>query len=154
MEKSDNVHSQILWHSWELNRLPQENLNHQMLLLSSTAGFSLSFHGHAWWQKTGRWFFTFLTHPVQRTVNIPLGFFPYCPSQRPAGKPITKEEKVPALGHISSPDSQSPHRIDVGSLGYGYSQICLLALSFVTHTGIFYSHRFSPQEGLKWFIPG
>lgn len=56
-------------------------------------------------------------------------FFLYCPSQRPAGKLITKEspeEKVPALGHASSPDTQSPHRVDVRSLGYGYSHICLL----------------------------
>lgn len=37
------------------------------------------------------------------------------------------KEKVPALGHASSPDSQSPHRFDVRPLGHGYSQICLVA---------------------------
>lgn len=59
-----------------------------MLLLSSTGGFSLSFHGHAWWQKTGRWFSPFLTYPVQRTVKIPY-FFSVLSFPKPAGKPIT-----------------------------------------------------------------
>lgn len=61
-----------------------------ILLLSSTAGFSLSLHGHAWWQRSGRWFCPFLTYLVKGTVKIPLsGFFLYCLSQSLAGKTIT-----------------------------------------------------------------
>lgn len=49
----------------------------------------LSFHGRARWQRSGRWFPPFLTHPVKSTVKIPVSvFYLYYLSQRPAGKNI------------------------------------------------------------------
>lgn len=122
-----------------------------MLLLSSTAGFSclatdmlggrrqgddfsLSLHTLC----KGLWKFLFFIFYFFSVLSFPKA----CRKSHHSEE--SPEEKAPALGHVSEP-----------SVWCQISGLWIqLVLSFVPHTEISYSHRSSPQEGLKRLIPG
>lgn len=127
-------HSQILWHSWTLNRLPQEDLSCKM---------DPAFIQHSWILLVFTW--TCLVAEEWEMISP----FPYITCERDCENSSiwfffsvlsfpkacrknhhskeSPEEKVHALGHLSKPDSHRTHTFDDESLDCEYSQICLLS---------------------------